>query len=160
MTRRLGRILVPLCTAICAIAVVLWILSLLRSVEAGYAWQHKSRTPYLGSGYVALASSDGVILVGGGVVPVAHPSGWSSRVGPVIPYGAGSESMLSQMGFGSRGIGRWGDEFFDREYVAPWWGVFVLTAWAPAVLVHRRRRRDFAAASETNGSSSSPGDAA
>jgi hypothetical protein len=151
---------VTVCAAVCVAAVVLWIFSVRRSMELGYAWRHESRTPYQGSGYVALASSGGVILAGGGVVPEPLPAGWSLRSGRAIPYGSRSDDLLTRMGFGARGIGQRGDEFFDRQYVAPWWLVFLLTAWAPAVLVRRLRRRDVAAASETSGSSSSPGDAA
>jgi hypothetical protein len=159
MTRRTRRMVVPFTATVCVIAVVLWVASLVRSLELGYAWPHESRTPYNGSGYVALASSGGVILMGGGVVPVAHPAGWSCRVGPVIAYGSESDSLSTRMGFGARGLGRRGDEFFDRQYIAPWWLVFLLTAWAPVVLARRRRRRDVAAASETS-ASTSPGDAA
>ena len=157
---RMRKMIVPAWAVICALAALLWFVSLVRSAEFGYAWRHGSRTPYHGSGYFAAGSSGGVILLGGGVVPTAVEPGWSFHAGPVIPYGSASESLAVRAGFGARGNGQWGDEFFDRQYLAPWWLVFLATAWAPVVLVRRRRGSTAAAAASEAGSSSSRGDEA
>ena len=51
------------------------------------------------------------------------------------------------MGFGADGLGRWGDEYFTRRYMVPWWLIVFATAWAPVVLWRRRRRSESAGVS-------------
>ena len=138
MMARIRRAFVPTCAAVCVVAAALWVFSLFRSISAAYSWPHVTQSPYRGAGSVGVTSSAGVILFGGGVEPLAEPSGLYFHVNSVVAYGSTSESMAVRMGFAARGIGQWRDEYFSREYMLPWWLPVLATAWAPVVVLRRR----------------------